>query len=359
MGLFAKTNIERDVEVLKQEKERQSYNKDWSTIYWKPVPKSELRNDEEITEEVGIRIFLPAGNVEGADWFVKMSKHFIRHSDGGFEQFTCMKEVYGEPCEVCDKNRELLEQAKAEKDKDKKDAFYKEANAFKPTRFGVFNVLGVKYVTNHKTGKSERLIDDKVKMFQSPISLWTRIVNIHSGRGRSSDIFDAFDEKDNIIKAGRDIIIVYDKDQVPANRYTAIPTDYVNLGTPEQIADWVGQLTPLVPDKLENVASRVDPEVVHIKAFGSKQERMQLKDLLKEMWIEKKKEEEAKNGNIINATDIEVKEDVKEIDGIKEEEKEVKPEVKPEVKEEEEKSSVKKKILSLREKLDKIKEKQD
>jgi hypothetical protein len=358
MGLFGKVNIDKDAEVLKEEKERQSsYSKDWDSIYWKPVPKADLRNDNEITEEVGVRILLPSP-VEGADWYLKMSKHFIRHPDGGFEQFTCMREVYGEDCVACEKYFEILEEVKDVKDKAQKDAIYKRANAYKPTRFGVFNVLGVKYVTNHKTGQTERQVDDKVKLFQAPISLWTKIVSIHSGRGRSSDFFDEFDDKGNISKPGRDIIVVYDKDQAPANRYNAIPTDYVELGTPEQISEWVESITPLTPDNPENVAYKVDPEVAQIRTFGTKQEREQLRELLKEMWLEERKAKEAEEEAEPEQPKEEPKAKPKTTTKKKEEasKEEPKPEPKSEPKPEKPQED---KLSGLRAKLDKIKQKQD
>lgn len=372
MSLFAKPNLDHDQEVLKEEKERQSYDKDWSKLYWKPTPKHELRNDREVTEEVGIRILMAPGDVEGAHWYLKIAKHIIRHPDG-WEQFTCMKEMYGEECVACDKYKEIVEIAQKEKDKTTKDKLYKQASNYKPQRFGIFNVVGVKYITTHASGGTERIVDDKVKLFSSPISLWTRIVSIHSGRGRSSDFFDEFDEKGNITKPGRDIIVVYDKDQAPANRYNAIPTDYVELGSTEQIQDWIGQITPLTPENPEGIAYKVDPEVVQIRTFGTKQERDQLKELLKELWMEKQKQEEEEDKEKIDDAKREVNEQPPKVEKVepkakkttkKEEVKEEKPEeeAKPVVEEKEEEKPAEPaedKLAGLKAKLNKIKKSQD
>jgi len=293
MSLFAKPNLERDKELLEIEKERQSRGYDSSGKFWRAVPKKDLKNDDTITEEVGIRILQAPGDVEGAEWNMTMGKHFIRHPDGGIEQFTCMKIVYGEDCEACAEYERRMEVVKAEKSKEKRDSLLKEANNYKPSRVGVFNVLGVKYVTYHKEEREERIVDDMVKIFQAPISLWTKIISIVSARGRSSDIFDVIDENGKITKAGRDIIVIYDKSQTPANKYNAVPTDYVPLGTLEQITEWMGQITPLKPEDPEDVAYRVDPEVQHIKTFGDKAQREEMREMLKKHWAEKRRQEEA------------------------------------------------------------------
>ena len=369
MSLFAKPNVDKDQEVLREEKERQSYDKDWSKFYWKPVPKHELRNDREITEEVGVRILMAPGNVEGAHWYVKIAKHIIRHPDGGWEGFTCMKEVYGEDCVACNKYQELVEIAQKEKVKSKKDELWQNANVYRPTRFGFFNVLGVKYTTDNHTRITERAVEEKVKLFQAPISLWTKIVSIHSSRGRSSDFFDEFDEKGNITSPGRDIIIIHDKDQPPANRYNAIPTDHVELGKSEQIQEWISQIKPLTPEDLENVAPKIDADVAQIKTFGSKQEREQLRELLKEIWLEnKKKEEEEESESIADAKrevnqqpPKEVKKKTTKKEEVKEEVKEEKP-AEPVVekkKEEEPTPPAGDKMSALKAKLAKIKKDQD
>lgn len=293
MSLFAKPNLERDKELLEIEKERQSRGQNYEGRFWKAVPKADLQNDETLTEEVGIRILQAPGDVEGAEWNMTMAKHFIRHPDGGFEQFTCMKVVYGEDCVACAEYERRLEIAKAEKSKAERDRLLKEANIYKPTRAGVFNVLGVKYITYHKEHREERVVDTEVKIFHAPISLWTKIISIVSSRGRSSDIFDVVDENGKIIKAGRDIIILYDKAQSPANKYNAVPTDYVELGTLEQMTEWMSQVTPLKPENPEDVVYRVDPEVQHIKTFGTRAEREEMREMLKEHWAEKRRQEEA------------------------------------------------------------------
>jgi len=292
MSLFTKPNLDRDRELLEVEKERQSRGQDFTSRFWKAIAKEDLRNDDTITEEVGIRI-LPATQ-EDAEYNITTARHFLRYGPTDFEQYTCMKIVYGEKCAGCEEYERRLEIAKAESGKEARKQLMEKANFYRPQRRGIFNVLGVKYTTYHKEGKTERVIDDTVKLFQSPISLWTKIISIVSSRGRSSDIFDDFDENGKITKPGRDIIVIYDKNQLPMNQYNAVPTDYVELGTQEQLEQWVEQITPLNPNNQENVSYRVDEEVAHIKTFGSRKEREEMREMLKEHWAEQRKLEKDK-----------------------------------------------------------------
>lgn len=305
MSLFGKPNYEKDEKLLKSEQAKMQGKIDWSEKYWKPVPH----------EENAVRVMPPRSNSD-ATYHKKISKHFIRHPDKT-EVFTCMKEVYGEPCPACDEWQRLLKEAGKEKNPTIRQELKDEARRFKPQRFGVFNIVSVEY---DKDGNRVVPKDAKVKLYESPMTIWQKIISIVSTRSRMSDIFDEFkNDKGEIEKPGRDIIITYDPDQTPQNRYNAYPTDRVAMGTPEQVLEWYEQITDL---ESENISFRVEYDVAQIKTFGNKEEREELREVLKQIYAEKFAKEEVGN----------VKEEDKElIDGLKSKVREEKVEEKKKV----------------------------
>jgi hypothetical protein len=273
MALFGKPDHKKDEELIEKEKARMQGKVDWSERYWKPLAH----------EENAIRIMPPRAD-SGASYHLKISKHFIRHPDKT-ETFTCMKETYGKPCPACEEWQRLLQEANKIKDKDEKQKMKDEARRFKPQRFGVFNVVGVEY---EKDGTRVVPEDAKVKLYESPMTVWQKIIAVVSTRSRMSDIFDEFkNEKGEIEKPGRDIMVTYDPDQTPQHRYNAYPTDRVEMGTPEEVLKWYGEITDLIP---ENVAFAVEYDVAHMKTFGSKEERNELRETLKEIWKAQREE---------------------------------------------------------------------
>jgi len=277
MSLFVKPDLKSDEALLAEIKEKMNYSSA-SSKYWKPKPHVEN----------AIRV-LPATGA-GGNYHLKISKHFFRHDDR-LEVFTCDREVYGKECPACEEWFRLLNLAKeAEKagDKEKAEELKTKAKVFKPTRRGVFNIIPVEYAKDN-----ERLVEEEatVMLYEAPFTVWSKIVALVTGEGRMADIFDEFkSDKGDIKTAGRDIIITYDPDQAPANRYNAYPTERVALGTPKQVLAWVEQITPLLP---ENVAREATPVIAQLKAFGSKSERDSMREMQKEMFKQQKADEKA------------------------------------------------------------------
>ena len=265
MGLFGKRDFDQESQ---QAAENASHGRKWSDRFWKPTS-----NIENV-----IRILPPAPT--STNWYFKGAKHFMRHSDGSLEVFTCMREVYGLPCPVCTRRQDLIKEKQELKsnmgvDKITKVEALQELDRlikdYAPQRYGLFNIV-------------PRGGDGVVMLWEAPISVWTKIFNIVHSKGRMSNVFDEFaDDKGNISTPGRDWVVTYDKEQQPQNKYNAYPVDQCPMGSPDEVLRWVEDMIPL---EAEKVAFRIEPEHAEIKAFGSSEERKLLKELLQKIWEE-------------------------------------------------------------------------
>lgn len=225
----------------------------WNASFYKP---------QQGVENV-IRI-LPAPGGSGADWHIKVAKHFVKHPDGASESFVCMKEMYGQACPACEEWHKL-----PKGDPGKANYSYR--------RSGVFNVIDRnEYTAWYTGGKSGEA--PKVKLYEAPIqAVWYTIVQLVSARGRQSHIFDDYDENGNVKTPGRDWIIYFNPKLDPQSMYRLVPSDPCPLGTPEEIRLWLPQIIPLIHEKIPFYAP-ISYEEAAIKTFGSPEERKLLKE---------------------------------------------------------------------------------
>jgi hypothetical protein len=110
------------------------------------------------------------------------------------------------------------------------------AKRFKVKRFGVFNVLDRKEYADYKKSGSEC---PSVRLWEAPIkSVWNFLVGLVAAKGRMSNIF-------------------------------------------EEVLYWGSQIIELTPEKAP-FCGPVDDDTVHIKMFGSLEERQELRQAMKE-----------------------------------------------------------------------------
>jgi hypothetical protein len=263
MGLFEKPDYERDLRDLQQE-EKRSGGFDRSKIYWKP-------QQQKPGVENLIRVLSrKAGS--SASWHMRYGRHFVNHgtlSDGraDTETFICMHETYGKPCLACAEYERLRMTDK------------EAAKRFKVKRFGVFNVLDRKEYADYKKSGGEC---PSVRLWEAPIkSVWNWLVGLVAAKGRMSNIFDEIAEDGSVKSPGRDIIVVFDSKADPAFMYRLQAADQSPMGTKEEVLYWGDQIIELIPEKMP-FCGPVDDDTVHIKMFGSLEERQELRQAMKE-----------------------------------------------------------------------------
>ena len=250
-NLFSKPNYAEDeVELAKES--RQQFK--LSEKMWKPVPDIENM----------IRI-LPARGGSGASYHMKIGKHFVEHPDRT-ESFICMRETYGKECPACEAYFRIREEA------DKKAAM-----PYYPKLYGVFNII------NRAEEKP------KVKLYEAPRTMvWKKIIFINKG---SIKVIDEFDEEGKYINHGRDVIILFSPKAELHNMYVVYPGDKAALGTTKEIEAWHGDIIDLVPEQIALYAP-IDYEVAKIKAFGSTEEREELREKLQKKYEASKVKQE-------------------------------------------------------------------
>jgi len=335
--LFSQPDYEKDDRAVRDE-QRRSKASAWKDIFWTPK-----EGDENL-----IRI-LPARAGSGATYHLTAGKHFIKHGPEDWELLVCMKETYGKRCLCCEKFFELWKAGEK-----------KAASRYRVRRVGVFNII-------------DRSVENpSVKLYEAPrTAVWAEIVGLVAGRGRMSDIFDEFDEEGNIVKPGRDILIIYKPKAEPSAMYSVYPTDPTPLGTKEEIEKWHSQIIDLLP---EEIYPPIEEDVARIKLFGTKAEREELRTKTisknsgerKETEAEKEKEEEKEakaEGEKEKESEDEVPFDIppeKEKEGgTKEEEEESIEVLRAKLKAKEEEEARLKAALAEKEKEEKKKEKEE
>jgi len=228
---------------------------DWSEIFYKPKA-----GDENL-----IRI-LPAVGPEKskATYHLKAGKHFITHTeDGRTEMFICNRETYQEPCPACEKWDKLVKEGE------------KTAGIYKPGIFGAFNIVDY---TNLEGG---------VKIWESPpVAVWEFIIGMVGGKSKFNN---AVGTEENPLE-GRDIIIMFNPKAHPQHMYK-LQFDAPSVIKARDAKKWLEQATELLP---ENLYPKVDYEVAKIKAFGSAEEREELRKKLREQAQARAREAEPK-----------------------------------------------------------------
>lgn len=267
MPRFASPDQEQDKKFLDDEASRKGY--DWSKTFWKPKPSKKGEDNDNV-----IRI-MPARAGSGATYHAKVGKHFIRHSDTDIESFVCMTETYGLPCPACEARAQIFAEAKA-MSKEQGDKHRKKADKFAMKRLGIFNVIDRLAQQAYAEGKST----DKptVRLWEAPRKLcWERIVrNVASG-GRTSNLFDKYDESGAVVKPGRDVLVkFYPESDSPSTMYDVQYLDPVPLGAEAEVAEWFEQIIDLLPEKIA-IYAKITYEEAQIKTFGTKEEREALK----------------------------------------------------------------------------------
>ena len=217
---------------------------DWSQVYWKPKP-----NYENV-----VRV-LPG--IRGASYHLKFGKHFIEHPDKT-ESFVCNRVTYQESCLACEHYDKLIKEGKN-----------KEAGRFLVQAKGAFNVVSY---------DDEEL---RVRIWEAPpTAVWLYIVKMVRGKSRFNNIVGRRADKEQNIEAdpleGRDVIIFFDKDASPQNKYK-LQFDSTTKIKAKSAEKWMAEAKALVREDLYPKAS---DEVVKIKAFGSAQEREELRKRL-------------------------------------------------------------------------------
>lgn len=277
-NLFSKPNYSKDEEELARETKQQFK---LSEKMWKPT--KDIENH--------IRI-LPARGDSNASYHMKIGKHFIEHSDRT-ESFICMRETYGGDCPACEAYYKIREDAGKEK-----------AYPYWPKLYGVFNIID----------RAEE--NPKVKLYEAPRTLvWKKIIFINKG---SIKIIDEFDEKGECVREGRDLIILFYPKAEVHNKYVVYPGDQNPLGTAEEIENWHKDIVDLIPEQIA-LYGPIEYEVAKIKAFGSQEERDEMREKLKEKYeaAQKEKEEsgkssESKESKVASVAVIEVAKEIVE-----------------------------------------------
>lgn len=252
-NLFSKPNYEEDEKELAKETKQQFK---LSEKMWKPT--KDIENH--------IRI-LPARGDSNASYHMKIGKHFIEHDDRT-ESFICMRETYGKDCPACEAYYKIRESIGREK-----------AYPYWPKLYGVFNII-------------DRLEENpKVKLYEAPRTLvWKKIIFINKG---SIKIVDEFDENGECVQEGRDLIILFYPKAEVHNKYVVYPGDQSPLGTAEEIENWHKDIVDLIPEQIA-LYGPIEYEVAKIKAFGTEDERDEMRAELKkkyEAMQDKKKDE--------------------------------------------------------------------
>lgn len=260
---FSQPDQEQDKKFLEDEAKRKGF--DWKNVFWKPKP--------DPADNV-IRI-MPARMGSGATYYLKVAKHFVNHGEKDYEAFICMEEMFGQPCPACERRKALYDSIKNEKDETKKSEVKKSAARYGVKRLGVFNVIDRNAYQDFKDGKLDKL--PKVLLYEAPRkAIWERIVRNVASRGRTANIFDSYDEKGAVVKAGRDILVKFYPDSEPSTMYDVQYLDPAELGTPDEVKQWYEQIIDLVAEKIA-IYKPVDYHDCEIKAFGTKEERDELK----------------------------------------------------------------------------------
>lgn len=254
-NLFSKPDYGKDEAELAKES-RQQFK--ISEKMWKPAEKIENK----------IRI-MPARGGSDASYHMKIGKHFIEHADRK-EGFICMRETYGKDCPACEAYFRIRDEVK---DKAAAKMYY-------PKLYGVFNILN-------------RLEENpQVKLYEAPRTMvWKKIIFINKG---SIKVIDEFDEEGKYVNEGRDIIILFAPKADVHSMYVVYPGDKTPLGTKKEIEAWHGDIIDLIPEQIALYAP-IDYETAQIKAFGTVEEREELREKLQQKYEAsqaKRKEEE-------------------------------------------------------------------
>jgi len=217
---------------------------DWSLVYWKPKP----------AYENVVRI-LPG--IKGASYNLKFGKHFVEHPDKT-ESFVCNRMTYQESCLTCEHRDELVKEGKND-----------EAARFAVQAKGAFNVVDY---------SDEQL---KVRIWEAPpTAVWLYIVKMVRGKSRFNNVVGRRADKEQGIEAdpleGRDMIVFYDKDASPQNKYK-LQFDSTTKIKAKSAEKWMAEAKALVR---EDLYPKTSDEVMKIKTFGSAQEREELRKRL-------------------------------------------------------------------------------
>lgn len=269
MVKFSSPDNELDKKFLAAEANTAGF--DWKEVFFKPVP-AKVNDDADNV----IRI-LPARAGSGATYHMIAGKHFIKHGDNDIEQLVCMEETYGKPCPACQERKRIFEEDMKKSGTRKVSDTGKKAGSFwTPKKIGVFNVIDRLAYLAYKDGHGDL---PKVKLWESPRKLcWEKIVRNVASKGRTSNLFDVYDDKDVVIRAGRDILVkFYPDSNNPMTMYDIQYLDAVPLGDAEEVAKWYEQIIDLIPEKIA-IYQPIDYEEARLKCFGTKADRDALKE---------------------------------------------------------------------------------
>lgn len=210
-------------------------------------------------------------SVKGVSYFATGNQHFIQHTDGSYEIFTCNKETYNKPCPVCEERIRLYQAGDREAAKKR---------GMRPSQLVIYQVIDRKAPVDQQT----------VKIFRAGYSVFVSIMYlIKSGGTFSNLIYSPMPQGQEEKFLGRDLIIIYNK-QAPAQmKYSVMPQELTPLGTAEQIALWNSQLVDLTT---EAFFPEIDYDEARIRAFGSIEERAALVKLLEEFEIDSEENKE-------------------------------------------------------------------
>jgi len=166
--------------------------------------------------------------------------------------------TYQEKCITCEHYDEVIKEGKSE-----------DAAKYAVQAKGAFNVVDY---------SDEEL---KVRIWEAPpTAVWLYIVKMVRGKSRFNNIVGRRADKEQNIEAdpleGRDIIIFYNKDAIPQDKYK-LQFDSTTKIKAESAKKWMAEAKPLVR---EDLYPKTSDEVMKIKTFGSAQEREELKKRL-------------------------------------------------------------------------------
>ena len=266
---FASPDQGQDKKFLEEEARRKGF--DWKTIFWKPAPTNASQDVDNVVR------LLPAREGSGATYHMKIGKHFIRHADNDVEAMICMEDTYGQPCPACDRRRQIYAAARERGDSRNLTADEKKELAkFALKKLGVFNVVDRIAYQDFRAGKLDKL--PKVLLWEAPRKLcWERIVRNVVSRGRTSNLFDEYDDKGAVTKAGRDVLIKFYPDSDPGAMYDVQYIEPIPLGEPEEVEAWYEQIIDIIPEGIA-LYQPISIEEANTKCFGTKEERTALRE---------------------------------------------------------------------------------
>jgi hypothetical protein len=220
---------------------------DWKTKRWKPKSKP--------SDNI-IRILPARTSAAGkATYHIRAGVHFVAFEDRK-ERFVCNKETYGTYCPACEEFDRLAR------------VNDKGAARYRVKKLGLFNIID-----RSNPGAGPLLWEAPLK------SVWMAIVDMVANRSNLLNLFTEYDKDGNAVRLGRDVLVMFDRSANPESMYKLQLLDPSPLGTDEEVKAWFEAMPDLVKDR---IYPAIDSDVAAVLAFGSEEERDEVRKSRKE-----------------------------------------------------------------------------